>query len=730
MYKIVLITLFTGFYSVIDAQHITGQVRNSEKNPLPGANILIIGTDNGVVTDLNGNFQLEASIGDSLLISYVGYLKDTVIIKNNEPVSVTLQPNQTLEEVKVTASSTFTDKLNPAHNEVITEKELTKAACCNLSESFETNAAVDVSYSDAITGAKQIMMLGLDGKYVQINRENIPFVRGISNSFGLSYLPGTWIQSIDVGKGAGSVVNGYESMTGQINVELKKPESMEKLYLNTYMNSFGRGEVNANWQGTINDRWSTALLGHHNFLYSTIDNNGDGFMDIPRHQQYNFINRWKYKSEKLVSQIGIHAMVDEKTGGENGFRKSENPLTSDLFGYLNDYRKVEVFGKTGFLFPDKPYKGWGLIYSASYQEMDIQSGRKAYYGAEKTAYFNMINQNIIGNSFHQYRTGASLMLDDFDESFRDSSKDSSFNRTEAVPGVFFEYTYMPGDQLTIVAGNRVDFHNLYGVFWTPRLHIKKPIGENADLRLSAGRGYRVPNVFAENVFTLVSSRDIIVEDSPRPEVSWNYGASFGWEPASISNLTLMVDYFYTSFENQLVMDMDRDPDKVYFHNLDGRSYASSFQTEVKYDIGYGFHTKIAYKNYDVRTTINEQLMKMPFISANRFFINAGYASDFDIWQADMTLQWYGPKRLPSTEANEEPFQRPAFSEDFWNLNAQVSRAFRWGEVYLGSENMLNFQQPDAIIDPGNPFSENFDASLVWGPLAGRMIYAGLRYKIK
>lgn len=714
----------------VNAQTVRGMVGNgAEHEPLIGATVMELGTQNGIVTDINGQFTLRLTNRDALLVvSYSGFQADTVQADLSQMMHIMLQVNTSqLDEVVVSASSTFMDNLESKHVEVITEAELTKAACCNLSESFETNASVDVSFTDAISGAKTIRMLGLDGRYVQINRENVPNVRGLSGRYGLSYVPGTWVQSIDVGKGAGTVVNGYESMTGQINVELKKPELSEKLYLNAYANSFGRMELNANTAQKINEKWSTAILFHSNYFNNEVDNNDDGFMDIPKGRQFNILNRYKYQGEKVVSQIGFTFMRDEKAGGQSGFDFGDNFRTSDEYGFVNNTTRMEVFGKTGLLFPSKPYKGWGFIYSATYLDIDGGFGRKNYEGKEATLYGNIIFQNIIGNSFHQYKTGASILYDDFDEVYADSA----FARQEVVPGLYYEYTFTPGDKYTLLLGARTDFHNLYGTYFTPRLHTRYQFSENTTLRAAIGRGYRTPNAIVENSNILVSSRQLILEDAPRPEVSWNIGGSLVTAiPVGSKKVNLTADYFYTTFENQLIYDMDQRSDELHVYNLRGSSFAHSFQLEASYQFTDFLSFKGAYKYYDVKATINGELRPVPYNARDRFFLNGSYATKYDKWEVDGTLQWFGSKRLPNTADNPLEFQRPGESPDFFLLNAQVSRGFRWGNIYVGSENLLGFTQNNPIIDPDNPFSEEFDASIVWAPIAGRMIYAGFRYKIK
>lgn len=725
-YTYLLISFLIHTFSI--GQTIQGMVVDEKNQPLIGATVLELGTSNGVIVNPEGRFTLNlTTTSKSVIVSFTGFATDTLEIGTGHIHIVMKENSSELEEVVVTASSSFLDDLESRHTEIITEAELTKAACCNLSESFETNASVDVSFTDAVTGAKTIQMLGLSGRYVQINRENIPNVRGLLGRNGLSFIPGTWVQTINVGKGAGTVVNGYESMTGQINVELKKPENSETLYLNTYANSFGRLELNANHARNLNENWSTGLLLHMDYLGSEVDQNEDGFMDIPKSKQLNIMNRYQYRGEKFVTQLGFNVTSDVKAGGQLGFDFDDDSRSSTQYGFSSSTNRFELFGKTGLLFQHKPYKGWGFIYAASINDINSGFGREEYKGREKTFYGNLIFQNIIGTTSHQYKSGASILLDDFDESYADSL----FSRKEIVPGVFFEYNYLPNDNFSLVAGARADFHNLYGTFLTPRLHSKWQVNEQTTLRASLGSGFRTANPLIENSTILVSSRRLIVEEGLNPEKSWNLGGSLSTGiPLASKELALTIDYFYTNFRNQLIYDLDQSSEQISIYNLRGKSYAHSLQVEGSYSFSDKLSAKAAYKLYDVKSTINERLREVPFISRNRFFLNTSYATKYDRWKADLTLQWFGPKRLPNTNDKPLEFQRLERSPDFFLLNVQVSRGYRWGSVYLGSENLLGFTQENPIIDPQDPFGANFDASLVWAPIAGRLIYAGFRYKIK
>ncbi len=708
---------------------ILGMVATSKHEPLVGATVQVLGTDKGTITDVDGRFEISASNGDRLIVSFVGFDTDTVEAETGKMMHIMINESaEELGEVVVSSGSTFFDNMESKNLEIITEKELLKAACCNLSESFETNASVDVSLTDAVSGAKMIRMLGLDGKYVQINRENIPHVRGLTNRYGLGFVPGTWIQSIDVGKGAGTVVNGYESMTGQINLEFKKPENSEKLYLNSYINSFGRFELNGNRARDLNEKWSTGILAHADYFGSEIDQNDDGFMDRPKSRQINVLKRFKYNGERIVGQFGLNVMRDEKAGGQTGFDFGDDHKTSPEYGFVNNTTRIEAYGKTGILFLDKPYKGWGFLYSASFQDMDGGFGREPYDGKETTLYFNAINQNIIGNSFHQYKTGFSVLYDDFKESY----SSLNLNRQEIVPGGYFEYSYLPNDNFTMVAGLRYDHHNLYGSYWTPRLHLRYQSGKNTVWRASAGRGYRTPNVLMDNLPMLFSSRNISITEEIKPEVSWNSGASVTSEIALFNTpVEVAIDYFHTYFENQLIADMDASFTEVFLYNLRGRSYAHNYQTQLNFKLSEKLSTRVAYKYYDVKTTYSGVLRRPPFIPKNRFFINTAYATKYEKWKIDGTLQWRGKGRFP--DMSNHPITDVTFDTEtpsYFLLNGQISRGFRWGNIYLGSENLLNFRQKNPIVDPENPFGTNFDASMIWGPVTGTMVYAGFRYKVK
>lgn len=735
-YKFIILILVLSFTKSF-AQNVSGVVldkNNNKEEPIIGATVNWLGTKIATSTDVDGKFTIARSKAKKLVISFVGYKSDTLEISNETDLMVYLQSENQLQEVVVRSSSTSMDRLSPIHTEILTSKALAKAACCNLSESFETNASVSVSYADAVTGAKQIQLLGLAGTYVQTNVENIPSLRGLANTFGLNYIPGTWIQSIDIGKGAGSVVNGYESMTGQINVELQKPDLAEKIYLNTYVNSLGRGEINLNLahifkrKPAAKAKWSVGLLSHGSTMQTAIDKNNDNFYDLPKYTQANFINRWKYESDKIVAQFGVKYLHDTRSGGQI----NKNPLSLDnlIYGFSNTTNRAEFFSKTAKLYQSKPYRGLGLILNGIVHDSKSQFGFRPYDGKQQTLYGNLIYQDIFGNTNHSYKAGLSFLYDNYDEKFADLT----YKREEIVKGGFFEYTYKNLEKLTAVAGTRLDFHNLYGTIFTPRLHVLYNATENTALRLSAGKGFRTANPFAEYFGNLVSSRTVRILENIKPEVSWNYGVSL---TKTFGKSNLIIDLFHTNFQNQLIGDTEH-PNFLYFYNSQGKNYANSAQIEVNLVPAPRLEFKVAYRYTDVWQTLGKSLgqqitVQKMFIPRDRILFNIGYALPYDKWKFDATLQYNGKRRIPnlSTEYLHTSYETMPiqFAPAFVNLNAQVSRSFRRWDIYLGGENLTNFTQKTPIVTPDNPFGSRFDAGSAWGPVVGRVIYFGTRYKL-
>ena len=719
------------FSSSAFAQSIKGNIKDSQNQVLPGVIVSIIGEKGNVVfSDEKGDFSIKpATHNPKLVFTLLGFNSDTISIQNDQFLTIVLkESNATLDALVVNGNATVIDRLSAIQTETLTSKALTKAACCNLSESFETNASVSVSYADAVTGAKQIQMLGLSGAYIQTNLENIPNLRGLAATFGLNYIPGTWIQSIDIGKGVGSVVNGYENMAGVINVEIKKPENSERFLLNAYLNHWGRAEMNLNVSRKLNPKWSMGILSHGSALPTEFDRNNDGFRDLPRYQQINLINRWKYQSDKYMAQFGAKYLAENRSGGQMGFVSAkESPL---IYGFSNQTQRFEVFSKTARLFQEKPFRGLGLILNYSAHFSDSYFGQKPYFANQNSFYLNLIYQDKIVDTRHTYKTGISYLNDNYDEKLGGLTR----IRNESVPGIFYEYTYNHLDRTVLLLGARLDHHNLFGTKFTPRLHFKQDIGQNDTWRLSAGTGFRVANPLAEYFGNLVSSRSVVFLEELLPEESINIGTSYIKE---IGRLSFMAEYYFTKFKNQMVADAEHTQ-YLYFYNLEGKSYTQSGLFEINYGPRKNWELKLAYKYVESKQTLGKPnqekiLFDKMFLPKNRVLINVAYALPYDKWKYDFTLQWNGKRRIPNSGNNFDLLNYRTmpvvYSASFVNLNAQINRNFPKVEIYLGGENLTNFKQKDPIVSADQPFSNNFDAGLAWGPVVGATIYTGFRYKV-
>ena len=713
--------------------------KKGELLPLPGATITWLESKKSTVTNSAGVFTIIHNGQDSrLTISYTGYKSDTIAVTDLKEIKIVLASSGTLKEVKVIAKqgSTYYSAINPIRTQFMNEKELFKAACCNLSESFETNPSVDVSYNDAVTGSKQIQLLGLAGIYTQLTVENLPGPRGLATSLGLNSIPGPWIESIQLSKGTGSVANGYESIAGQINVELKKPINTERVFANIYTNDFGKTDVNLNLTQKLGKKWSTTVLLHDDYFNNKkLDFNEDGFRDLPVGNLFSAVNRWTYDNSKgLMTQFGIKFLEDKKTGGQLDYNASKDKFTTNNYGLEINTSRIEGFAKIGYVFPEKKYKSIGLQLSSFDHKQNSYFGMTQYNAQQQNFYSNLIYQSIINNTAHKFRTGLSFVYDKYNEDF----KTTNYKRTETVPGAFFEYTFTPSPKFDLVAGIREDRNNLYGWFTTPRLNARYEPFKGTIIRTSIGRGQRTANIFAENNGVLATSRQVTILSNStdgayglQPEVAWNKGISVDQKFRLFNRAaTLGLDFFRNDFTNQVVVDIE-DARAIKFYNLQGKSYSNSFQAEVSFIPLSQFDFKLAYRLFDVKTTYSNQLLQKPLTAQNRAFANLDYETKG--WKFDYTVSYSGKKRLPSTASNPIQYQRASYSPSFVTMNAQVSKTVGKKypfDIYIGAENLTNYYQKNAIIAASEPFSPYFDASMIWGPLTGRMFYAGMRLKIK
>lgn len=731
----VLLLLLTHFSF---GQKIEGTVyginSSGNKEVLPGVNIYFVPGNVGTVSDSQGKFSLSNPNAEpvNIVFSFIGYANDTLLVSSSDTtLEVILKESRILDEVsiEVTQSTTQISMLKPVNVEVIGQGEIKKAACCNLSESFESNASVDVVYGDAVSGARAIQMLGLSGVYTQLQIENVPMLRGLSANFGLQYIPGTWLESIQITKGVGSVVNGYESMSGQINVEFLKPENKktERLFINVYSNHIGRNELNFHFNHKVNEKVSTLLFAHGSGYFLENDINKDGFRDNPLSKQINILNRWKIQGKKTEQIFMIHGVSENKIGGQIGFDPTSDKFTFNKYGVGINTRLIEGMFKNGFLFPSSSTRSMGLIVNGRHHEQDSYFGFRSYDGIQNSMYGNLIFQDVIGNTMHNYKVGASYLLDHYNERYRDSV----FSSLESVPGLFGEYTYTYPETFNLLLGIRSDFHSIYGPKFTPRVHLRYSPYEWITFRASGGTGFRTPHIFIENMSTLASQRNVIISGPLLPEESRNAGASVTLKTTLFKrDLSVNVDFYYTYFKNQIITDLDEDPHAVHFYNLIGQSFSKSSQLDVDYSPFKGLTLKLAYKHYDIKATYHDTLMEKPMVPRDRYMANVSYQTPSKKWRFDLISNYFSSSRLPNTMGLPDDIRFKQRSEPYYIIHFQITKLFRKFEWYLGGENLLNFTQKQAIMSPDDPFGSHFDASMIWGPLNGRIFYTGIRINIK
>lgn len=733
MNKKILILLFFLLFIKINGQDVTGFVYELNKEgkniPLIGANIYWKNSQIGTTSNNDGLFKIKNpdNFPRELVVSYIGYKPDTIIVnESTQNLVIVLSINRELEEVLVvgTSLSKYIDGLEAKPTEVITSKELMKAACCNLSESFTTTASVDVQFQDAATGAKQIQLLGLAGSYTQVLFENMPTLKGIGSVFGFQYIPGPWMTSISIAKGTGSVVNGYESIAGQINVDYKKPTDLEKYYFNVFQSSGYKTDLNGNATLDISDKLRTTFLIHSNFTTKSMDDNNDTFRDQPDLRQINFMNRWKYESSSHFESIfGFQLLAEERIGGQLSSNNQQNMRRYEVDFKTN---RLELFAKNGFIFDELTSTSLGIITHAQFHNQKSIIGLRKYDANQKSLFANFIFQTSSLDETHIIKTGFSFVFDELKEEM------NNFNiaRNEKRPGFFAEYKYSPSDYITIIPGARLDFHNLYGTFFTPRMHIKLDIDNNTTLRISGGKGYRSVNLFAENLNYFVSSRDFKIIDRPTYEEGWNYGFNLTkYFQIYEKDLRLTAEFYRTDFIKQTVVDIDSDVREVKIYNLLGKSYSNNYQLEIAYQLFKGFDIFAAIRYSDVKTQIENQLLTKPLTSKVKGLFTLSYASENRDWLFDTSILINGGGRIPSTKQNPIEFQRNETFGSFTNVNFQLTKKIDYFDLYFGVENLTNFRQENPIISANNSFGDYFDASLIWGPIEGRKFYLGLRLTI-
>ncbi|HRI59065.1 MAG TPA: TonB-dependent receptor [Saprospiraceae bacterium] len=715
---------------------LKGIVTNDREELLIGATVFWKDTKAATVTDTSGRFSLPSRDAEAtLVVQYVGYSPAEVqVLPTENNLWIEVSGIAQIQEVTVNAHN-FDSKVSTLETrnvESIGSKELRKAPCCNLSESFETNGAVDVTYSNALTGVKEIQMLGLRGVYSQFMVENRPTMGGIATPYAFEYVPGTWLDGIQLAKGASTVKNGYAGIAGQINTELVKPHLDKPVFVNAFTSTEGRGELNVHLNNKGKGHVSHGLLMHGSFVENKWDMNDDNFYDSPSRQQLNGMYRMFYESPKMCAQFNVQALTDRRQGGQI------NPIEGipGLFAIDQQNDRVEVWGKVGYEgIGGKQYNQLGNIVSASWHRTNSLFGPNIYAAEQRSFYWQSLYQTIIGTTDHKIVVAPSFQYDDIEESVNEGNLD----RREAVPGAMLEYTFsrpnlkMEIPDIVVVVGARADWNSRFDqLLFTPRVSAKYNFSQNSIIRLSAGRGYRSPNLMAENISLLASNRSLDFAADLGLEEAWNYGLNFTQNfKIARRESGFSIDVYRTDFVQQILVDVDQSPTTVFFYNVNGKSFSNSVLATWQYNLLPGLDIKLAYKWNDVQATFSDGVLRtLPLVAKHRGLVTLDYTTPDKNWMFNTRVQIVGPQRLPdnSQVPHEYTHDFPEISPTYGIWNAQVTRRFgKKFELYLGGENLTGYQQHAAIIAANEPNSPYFNGSQIWAPLMGQVAYLGVRF---
>lgn len=750
-------TLFFGLFVIvllpnaIAQDFVSGIVQDEFEFPLEGAEIYWQ-EDPGykVYTNTEGEFKIALlDQAKNLVVRYSGFSTYRFeATSTQQDYIIELSTSENLAEVvlSIVPQTTFRKKSSTINSLIMHEDELKKAACCNLSESFETNATVDVRYSDAILGSRQVNMLGLNSPYLYASKNSLPIARGASQAFGLAFIPGTWVDKIEVTSGVNSVADGFEAIAGQIDVSFKEPDPEEPLFVNIFASEDARFEANVHFNQKVAKDLNTSLFIHGSTRTAENDRNKDQFLDSPIGEQLNLLNSWSFtpKESNLRGQLNLNFVNDRKQSGEVGFSPSQHQLGNEVWGAEIKTQKMDV--DTDWLYQLSEENKSFFEFKAAFRYHDQESyyGQRSFDIEHKHWVSKLTYETLLPKTEHRFLSGIQYMRDDFEEVV-DFQGLSQFSRTDHNLGGFAEYTHKFNHKLSLTSGIRLDYHNQIGVFALPKMHLKYQLFDQTLIKASAGRGRRIANVFAENQRFMASNRSFTILSSNETnngkiygleaEDAWTFGINIQQDFEIFERCgELIIDAYSTQFSNQVVVDLDQSAQQVVFYNLEGKSFSNILQIDVNYNLIDHLNFRGSYKHYQVKTDFISGRLFQPLQPENRAFVNLSYQlnnkNEEKTWKFDATYNWTGKQRLPFTSSNSEVNQLAEFSKPFSTVNTQITKLFSEKfEVYLGLENVFNYQQENPILGADDPFGSEFDASLIYAPIFGRMLYVGLRYSL-
>lgn len=738
-----LIGLSCSCFASLFSQSVAGHVMDESGQPLPGASVRWSVESGGAITDKEGYFELPApkTEDNKLIAGMEGYQSDTLPAHKGDHIDFNLAQEVNLEDVVIQDKSggTYISSIETSHTEVITSRELGKAACCDLAGAFETQATVQAVTTNVLTNSKELRVLGLSGYYNQVLIEGFPLIQGLTYTYGIASIPGTIIDKIYVAKGANSVLQGYDGLTGQLNVLFRHPAKTEPLLLNVYANSFGETQYNTQFASPLGTKkaWSTLVAAHAAIPGGKFDRDGDSFLDVTLINRHSLFNMWRYRAEDslgLSVKAGGIYLEETRTGGQKTFDPQTDLGSDSLYGQVVHYRQPAAFSKITYMFNDK--MRLAVFASGSRHDQDSWFGTTRYK-AQQTLLFGNSQMEMKWLRYQLLKTGLSYRFTDLSEDIRFSrpdtlrSYDGNYLKEERIPGIFAENTFhFFINKLTLITGIRADYHNTFGWLFTPRAVAKWEMNGDRTLRIAGGTGYRTANIFSENINLLASMRNVVFTEMLNPEHAVNWGGSitqklkFGSGEGAVT-----LDWYSTRFLNQIFPDYNSTPGSAIIENFAGPCVSNGFQAEANAELWNVFSFKVAYNFLDVHRTVSGSKSPLPFNSRHRLMGSFSLKPVKSRWHLDINTHWFGTQFLASTVTNPEVYRFPEKSEPYILLNGQFTWSWPALDIYAGCENIMDFRQKRPIVAWQEPFSPYFDTANVWGPTRGREFHVGIRYKI-
>ena len=727
---------------------LKGKVLSNGK-PLPYANVYIENTDKGAITNENGVFSIPnlAPGNYSVAASFTGYTlqKKTVIIKAKDSyITFNLNEDDALDEVIITGTLKAVSRLeSPVPVEVYTPTFLKKNPTPNIFEALQNVNGVRPQLNCNVCNTGDIHINGLEGPYTLVLIDGMPIVSGLSTVYGLSGIPNSLIEQIEVVKGPASSLYGSEAVGGLINVITKLPENSPRFFADAFVTGWGETNLDLGFKAQVGKK-ATVLVGTNYFKFDElVDNNNDNFTDLTLQDRISIFQKWDFKraSNRKLSLAGRY-FYEDRWGGELQWNKTYRGGDA-IYGESIYTSRFEILGDYELPLSEK------VNFQFSYSAHDQNSvyGNTPYLAQQRIGFGQLIWDKKIDK--HDLLFGTALRYN----YYNDNTTATISADEVTMPSLFIQDEIAFNKKQSLLLGMRYDYDSRHGNIFTPRIAYRYKPTDNDIIRLNAGTGFRVVNLFTEEHAALTGARDVIIEETLQPEESYNITLNY-LKKLYLDNgmyFTFDTSAWYTYFTNAILPDYDTNPNKIIYSNLDGYSTSKGLSFNVDAVFGSGIKASIGATYQDVSQTENGQRIKQILTEQYSGVWSLSYKNYKTNLTLDYTGNLYGPMRLPLL-GDLDPRQEYSPTWSIQNIQATYDGLDNL-EIYAGVKNLLNWTpnkgNPFIIARADDPFDENvqfngdgdvipttdnpyaltFDPSYVYGPNQGIRLFFGMRYNL-